>query len=1072
MGDAKNRCRIAAVLATVFFLASARSGAAQTTTAGIGGTVKDSSGAVLPGATISVKALETGGERTTVTDTTGRYQIASLSVGRYEVRAELAGFQAQIVGGINLTVGETAAVNFTLSVGALTSEVTVTAEARLVDTSTVSSAGLVGEREVKDLPLNGRSFDNLITLNAGTTNYTSTRAGGGVTGASNLFAVSGRRPAENQFLLNGVPWIGLSATSNEPGGVSGQLLGIDAIREFVVQKDTYSAELGGRAGGQINVVTMSGSNQFRGSIFEFARNSALDARNFFDKGDIPPFKRNNFGGSVGGALIPSKTFFFGNYEGFRQQLGLSSVAIVPDANARLGFLPDPKNPGQLLNVGVAPGIAPYFDLWPLPNGANLGDGTALSFSNPKQTINENFFTGRIDHNLTSTQTLSVNYTRDKGDNFTPSDNPYTASTFDLTMAVASAELKQVLSNTIVNTVRFGYTHATFHFDPKPTVDYQRSLAFIAGSEIGVLGVGGSSAASQSPGAITFAGAATSGQNETMLKTQLTYQDNLEINKGAHLIGLGFSAMNIREDMDSATPKNGTASFAGLTEFLQGKLRQFDAVLRSPVYDWRSWQLAWYLQDTVHLSSRLTADFGLRHEIWTGWNEANGHASNYVIALPSDVLPNTPTVGTSPLVENNGHWLFGPRTGLVWDVDGKGTTAVRAGFGVYYSLQDELGFGLQKNPPFTTRIQLLNTTFPLNLTRDSNVPAAVVAPSTTDPYLHTPRVNRYGVNLQRQVGSAMAVSIGYVGSHGYNEEIAAQTNSAAPIICSSAAANCPAGLPDGTRYFLTASGAGLPRKNPTLGAATQPFFFLGHSDYNALQLEFTGRAGRGVRFRGNYTLSKSNDISSTLSANDGTGDSATAQDATNIDGNYGPSAFDVRHRVSFNATYEVPAWSGGGIARVILANWQVNGVVNAQTGIPFTPLVGFDIAKDSSGGGSERPNVAPGADLSQVIGTPQQWYDPKMFVLPTPGTYGNAGRNSLRGPGQVTVDASLFRLVPLSAGMKLQFRLEVFNLLNHTNFGLPGGTIFNSNGTYSGSAGLIKSTATTSRQVQLGIKMIW
>lgn len=1045
---------------------------AQTTTATISGVVKDTSGAVLPGATITVKSAETGAARTVVTDAAGHYSVLSLDVGSYDARAELEGFQTQVMGGITLTVGRDVHVNFTLELGTIATELTVSAEAPLVDTSTVNSSGLVGEREIKDLPLNGRSYDQLITLNPGTVNYTSTRGGAGVTGSSNLFAVSGRRPQENQFLMNGIPLTGASAQNNLPGGVSGQLLGIDAVREFTVQKDTYSAEFGGRAGGQINVVTMSGSNEFHGSVFEFHRNSAFDARNFFDLSEAPPFRRNNFGASAGGPIRSGATFFFANYEGLRQRLGLSSLAIVPDENARRGLLPDPANPGALRNLGLAPGVADYFQFWPLPNGRNLGDGTGEHFSNPKQTINENFLTVRVDHTFTPGQTLSVTYMIDDGDNFTPAPNPYTATAYDLRMQVATGQLMQILSERMVNTIKFGYTNAAWHFSTQPTIDYPKGLAFVDGSEIGIISIGGGGAGG-STAAVSLAGAATTGQDQVTYKHLYSYQDGLQITTGRHLFGLGFSALNVQTDQDTTTPKNGSLSFNGLTEFLQGRAFRFDAVLKHQESNFRQWQFAWYVQDTIKLGDRVTANVGLRHEIWNGWNEASGRASNYVVRDPSETLPDQPRVGTSPFVENNGRWLFGPRAGLVWDPTGSGRTAVRGGVGIYYSLQDELGLGIQKNPPFTTRIQVPNPPFPIHLTREAQVAEALVSPSTLDPYLHMPRVHRYGVSLQRQIGRGVAVAVGYVGSRGYNEAISAETNNTAFTVCSAASRNCPAGLPDGTKYFLDATGRANPRKNPRLGSASQPWFYIGHSEYNALELEVTGRPANGFSFRGNYTLSKSQDIASTWIANDGLNDTRGVLDPTDIELDYGPSSYDTRHRLSFNATYEVPEWSGGGLAGAILGRWQVNAILNLQSGLVFTPRTGFSRSSDGTGGASDRPNLAPGADPHDaVLGKPEQWFDPTIFTLPPNGTLGNAGRNILIGPDLATVDVSIFRMIGVASGMRVQLRGEVFNVFNRANFGLPSNIVFNSNGTQRGAAGRIANTATTSRQAQLGLKIIW
>src|SRR5207302_9732106 len=338
MARAKKAIRVlGAVLSVLLFSFSLFS---QVNTGTISGSVQDSSGALNAGATITVRNVDTATARTVSSDEGGRYIAPVLPLGNYEVQAQQSGFQTEIRRGITLTVGRDEVINFTLRVGQQTQSVTVTGEAPLVNTTTAEISGLVGEREVKDLPLNGRSFDNLITLNPGAINYSALKSGPSVgSGEGAYFTVAGRRPLDNLVLLNGIEYTGSSNIDITPGGVSGQLLGIDAVREFNVLTDAYSAEYGKRAGAQVSVVTQSGTNQLHGSLFEFVRNSAFDARNFFDGGTVPPFQRNQFGGSVGGPIKKDKAFLFFNYEGERQRLGLTDLAFVPDDNARQGLLP-------------------------------------------------------------------------------------------------------------------------------------------------------------------------------------------------------------------------------------------------------------------------------------------------------------------------------------------------------------------------------------------------------------------------------------------------------------------------------------------------------------------------------------------------------------------------------------------------------------------------------------------------------------------------------------------------------------------------------------------------------------
>src|SRR5579884_301980 len=380
--------------------------------ASISGHVEDASGGAIRGAKITVTSVETGAIRSASTDDSGNYRVLQLPVGEQQVKAEQKGFKSEIRGGIHLQVGQEAVVNFKLEVGEFVQAVTVSEDAPVVNTTTAQDSGVVGEREVKDLPLNGRSFDNLITLNPAAINYSAMKSPNTSTSDGNTFSVAGRRTSENLFLLNGIEYTGSSQLAITPGGVSGELLGIDAVREFNVLTDTYGAEYGKRAGAQVSVVTQSGGNAVHGSLFEFLRNSDLDARNFFDQGFVPPFRRNQFGGALGGPLKKDKLFLFGNYEGFRQALALTSVSVVPDDQARQGLLP---------NTNKA--ILPYMALWPAVNGPELGGNVALSYNNPKNRIREDFGTIRSDYNIGPQDSLSVAYTIDDGTAQIPQADP-------------------------------------------------------------------------------------------------------------------------------------------------------------------------------------------------------------------------------------------------------------------------------------------------------------------------------------------------------------------------------------------------------------------------------------------------------------------------------------------------------------------------------------------------------------------------------------------------------------------------------------------------------------------------
>src|SRR5881296_3558392 len=396
---------------------------AQTSTATILGTVKDSTGALVPGVSITVKHTESGLTRNVVSGERGGYNVPLLPVGPYELTTTMPGFKQVVRSGVNLVVGQEAVVDLTLEVGANTEQVTVTEEAPLVNTTTSSTSGVITEQQVKELPLNGRSFDQLIALNAGVSNATSNTLNGNTW---NMFSVAGKRPETNRFIINGIDWVGPSSTGQfiTPYGVSGQLLGVEAVREFNVLTDTYGAEYGKRAGGQVSIVTTSGTNQLHGSAFEYLRNSALDARNFFDQTiGTPPFKRNQFGGALGGPLKKDKMFLFGTYEGFQQRLAVSSASIVPGTAARKGLM-WPGNSLGLPAGSPVPGLKPemlkyakYF--WPVPSTPDRPDGSSISYSNPPETLGEHFGLARFDHIISSMDSFSASLTVDNGSRINP-----------------------------------------------------------------------------------------------------------------------------------------------------------------------------------------------------------------------------------------------------------------------------------------------------------------------------------------------------------------------------------------------------------------------------------------------------------------------------------------------------------------------------------------------------------------------------------------------------------------------------------------------------------------------------
>ncbi len=590
------------VFATLLLAGSFDAAQAQVT-ATVSGRVEDATGASVGGAIVTIKSLETGATRTVTTDETGNYRVLSLAVGAQEVRAEKPGFRSAVRTGVNLFVGQEAVVNLKLDVGEVAQEVTISADSPLVDTTTASVSGLVAEREIKELPLNGRSFDSLITLNAGSINYTY-KSPGTVTSSGFTFSVAGRRPLDNIFLLNGIEYTGSSQLSITPGGVSGYLLGIDAVREFNVQTGTYSAEYGKRAGAQVTVVTQSGTNQFHGSVFEFLRNSALDARTIFDINPTPgaqssaaPFRRNQFGGSAGGPIQKDRLFLFGNYEGFRHRLGIGSIAVVPDSKVQQGLVPNAATGVYTQVSGLKPEMLDYFQLWPQANGpeilvpstaAGVGlvpSGSAYSYNSPKQSINEDFGTLKGDYLLSKKDSLSVSYTIDDGNNLSPLADPLFANSLTLRSQVASVRETHIISPRVLNTFSAGMSRAGFGLDSALLGTFPASLSFVSGQGPGGVIIGGTTTTTAAA-ALTSAGPnnAAGAQNHRNL---FTLSDTVQVSRGVHQFNVGGWFQKIQDNENTASRRLGVANFANMTTFLQGTTSTFQVVPSATELGFRS-----------------------------------------------------------------------------------------------------------------------------------------------------------------------------------------------------------------------------------------------------------------------------------------------------------------------------------------------------------------------------------------------------------------------------------------------------------------------------------------------------
>ena len=1058
----------------------------------ISGKVQDASGATIPGVMVTVRNLETGAERVVTTDEGGNFGVLSLSVGKYEVKAEKTGFKAALRTGINLVAGQEAVVNLRLEVGEVFQQVTVSGELPLVNTTTAPVSGLVDEGEVKDLPLNGRSFDNLITLNPGVINYSAMKTAGTSTSNGNTFSVEGRRPLENLFLLNGVEYTGSSQLAVTPGGVSGSLLGIDAVREINVLTDTYSAAYGKRAGAQVSIVTQSGSNALHGSIFEFLRNSAFDARNFFDVGSIPPFRRNQFGGAAGGPLKRNRVFLFGNYEGFRQRLAVSSVSAVPDQMARQGNLPNAsgvETPVANLN----PAMLAYMQMWPTPDGPELlvnglPSGVALAYGNPRQAIREDFGNLRTDYMLTARDSLSVIYTLDDGANLTPLADPLFASFVTLRGQVASMEETHVFSPQALNTFRAGFSRAGFSFNSAPLDSFPADLSFVAGQGPGGIVIGGG-VTTTGLASITAAGP-NNAANVRNRRNLFTYTDDLKITKGIHQISAGAWFQRLQSNDDTASRRLGQASFNTLQSFLQGKVSTFNVVTNPTELGWRSLFGAWYVEDTIKAARHLTLRAGLRDEFSSGWNEAFGRAANY-LTDSEGVLETNTRVGDSAFTQNNAKWLLSPRVGLAWDPFGNSKTSVHAGFGTYYTLIDALSFLLNAIPPYNGTISFagvpLTSIVPLVPSAQEPpscgpavpAPCAIYAPQGVQSNAKTPTVEEWNFGVEQQLTPSTMLRLGYSGSFAYHELLSIDPNTIPAEVCSDSS-GCVSGGMGQSRGSVALGAQFIPvgtRPNPYLSGG---FFWYteGNSSYNAFDAEVVRRLSRGLQFRANFTWSKNLDMNSGLTGAQANNQAQMVLDRNNLGRDWGPAALNVTGQSSISAHYELPFGPGRrwlattrGWEKKLANGWQLNGIASLLTGFPFTPQIGSNWSGDGDTRNPDRPSINPAFSGPRLVRTSNAWFNPNAFVLPTVGTYGNLGRGTLIGPGLTEVDISLMKNSHLTERSNLQFRAEFFNLLNHPNFDTPNPIVF-SGSSFSATAGLITSTATTSRQIQFGLKLIF
>jgi len=1040
----------------LLLIAVAPSATAQMVGGTISGEVVDAGGAAIAQAQVLIRNEETGSERKFLTAEGGTFSAPSVAVGEYTVSASRDGFAPLKRTGIRVTVGQNVQLHLALTIGNVQETVSVADTPAVVDATTLQVQGLIDERQVKELPLNGRSFDQLIELNPASVSYTTQRSGGvGTSNSSvgNMYSVSGRRPQDNLFLLNGIEYTGASLINVTPGGTSGQLLGVDAVREFNVVSDTYGANYGKRTGAQVSIITASGGNKVHGSAYEFIRNSALDARNYFDQANIPEFQRNDFGAALGGPLRHDKLFGFGNYEGYRQHLGLSAVSFVPDNASR---------------AAASASVRPLLALWPVANGPELlnpngtASGIAEAFANPPQHVREDFGTTRIDANLGPNDPLFGVYTVDDSDANTPSQNPYSTIYERLREQVLSVQEQHVFSPNLLNTLRVGYSRASFDFTGQVPVSVP---GWVGGAPIGAIVISGSTA-SNGASQITLAGANTGSNNETV-RNLFTVDEHVFWTHGRHQLETGVWLQRLQSNDNLAQNQYGQASFSNLSSFLKGSVATFTVVPAPTELGWRSLFGAGFIEDAWKVTPRLELRGGFRFESTNGWNEAHSRASNY--GFTNGVINTNPTIGGSALLDNRATFMPEPRVGVAYDLFGNGKTALRANFGVHRALLDTLDYRLDQTAPFNTTLSFSNTTVDKlsSLASGTVTGSGQISPSNVQTNISTPTVLAWTFKIEQQVAPATSLTVGYVGSHGYHQILSEDQNTPATVTCP--APGCPASLAAGTIFYPSTTKA-----NPKV-ANTTSWVSQGVSNYNALEVDVRRQLAHGLQLRGVYTFASNLDDGSAWNTSVSANTPAFVMYPGNPRLDYGPAATNIRHAGAINGTWELPFGHG------LINGWSLSGIATLQSGFPLSPQLGYNPTGNGDTRNPARPDRAPGFQGPLYSKTVKQWFNPAAFAAPYPGTFGDLGRDTLTGPGLSELDFSVAKSTAIREGLRAQFRAEFFNVLNHSNFTTPNPVVYSSGPTpktptaaaqESPTAGVISATATTSRQIQFGLKLLF
>jgi outer membrane receptor protein involved in Fe transport len=1024
-------------------------------TGSITGIVTDESGAVMPGVTVEATNVGTNQTRTALTGSDGFYSIPLVPPGQYSLKGTLQGFKTFLREGVTVTVESTARVDMKLAVGGLEETISVTADAPLVETSNATLGIVVDEKKVVELPLNGRNFTQLGTLLPGVVAPPSGLGGaegnatpGGFGAVTAGFSVNGMRNQSNNFLLDGA--------SNNDTFNTGFVLRPppDAIQEFKILTHSYGAEYGRSAGSVINVVTKSGTNELHGSAWIFNRDNALQARNFFAAADQekPKLKQNQFGGALGGPLVQNRLFAFGYYEGHRNTTGTThNIVVLSDAQRQGNFgtttirdpltgLPFPNN--TIPADRIDPAARRLIDTF-VPVANTLGNRWVGS---PDTTDDRNQFGIRSDFQLSQSNAILGRYIRSETQTVAPAITRPIGSDAEATLQDFMLADSHVFSSNAINQVRFSYnriaavpqatsglTNSEFGISLPHNVPSAQGLANVV-----VTGLFG--------GNLPGLGGLGDVQQPFVERLNEVFQfaNDFTWIRGDHSMKFGVDLRKEHMFIAFVNRPNGDFTFNGVftgnaaADFLLGLPSQFRRTTANASQDGTGWSYAGYVQDEFRPAANVTVNLGLRYELAKPFVEANDAINAFHPGQQSTRFPDAPTGlvypgdegvprGTYETDKNN----VAPRVGLAWDPTGTGRSSLRAAWGIFYDVLAGQGDFFQNGvlaPPFTPLLEVNAPPAPITL-RD---PMSAVAGGANlfPPGLifigwgedfKSPSAHHFNVTWQQEVGSRFGAEVGYVGSRGKNLPIFIEVN---PGVFT------PGQTTPGARLFPAFS-------------LVRPTFSEAKSWYDSLQASLRMRETRGMSFLVAYTLGHAVDHVSGLNIGGENrpvlpvtiGDEASVERALEFE--KGDALFDVRHRfvVSFNA--ELPGPTDGAM-RYLLGGWQVNGIVQAQTGFPFTVVDPVNSIRYLT----NRPDVTcdPNEDAPNTV---DQWFNTSCFTRrPVAQTAepGNQERNTVRGPGFARTDLSFFKNVPLAGTHRLQFRVEAFNIFNQTRFSNPGNQI--------------------------------